>query len=557
MYNPKYVINRPLGDNEVIYPKMFYRDQSGDKEVPIKLVRLTQPIPKNNFDLLHVEDFRRKFVYWTDDNVDDIIDNLSKPNSNQIYFITDRSRPMINPFESDINCEKRKNKEDFDYYNFYNCHPYKYVYLLEFREASETNNFLASHVFINYILPTFEEYNPYEYILYITILGRTMNFFNMKVSSALLYYICEKLIENFKPIIKQAFTTFSQETLNIINGPYKIILNSMNYKYLNLYCETEPELYNIIIPDINYIWFNFIDHNNTSFKCSDVKIQMCIKEEYIYWVVNKLLLNLDRLIYNNVYAFKFFVQIDKYLGNYATKFPSFETNLVNEQFEKYIFQGKEYKREIKTPPNVVFYLSNNVNIKNVIDLLNALFPNSQSLNHKIISNRQMPRHNFRLTENICLSIDGDNQNKNEYSKLNLTYIDDNIPSEYTEIINIAKRYVLNQEQCNLFNKYTNNISGHDLLKYEDGQCSINNILSYKGIIGNKRSFFNLFQQLNLLDYYEKEYNSTEFNMFKQNVIETSPTQPLSAGYRINKNKKLSKRLSDKQKKYMSKKYKKQ
>jgi hypothetical protein len=48
-------------------------------------------------------------------------------------------------------------------------------------------------------------------------------------------------------------------------------------------------------------------------------------------------------------------------------------------------------------------------------------------------------------------------------------------------------------------------------------------------------------------------------MFKQNVIETSPTKPLSAGYKINKinkNKKLSKRLSDKQKKYMSKKHKK-
>jgi hypothetical protein len=149
-----------------------------------------------------------------------------------------------------------------------------------------------------------------------------------------------------------------------------------------------------------------------------------------------------------------------------------------------------------------------------------------------------------------VSIGGDNEYKNDYSKLNLTYIDDNIPSEYKEIIDIANTYVLTEEQCNLFNKYSDTISGHDLLTYENGECSINNILSYKGIIFNKQSFYNVFQELNLSDYYEQFYNNPDFILFKKNIKETNPLKPLSAGYKLIK--KISKRLSNKRKRRASK-----
>jgi hypothetical protein len=556
MYNPKYIINRSLDNNEIQYPPMHYNG----KEVSIKLLRLTQVFPIDLFSQFDEHDINRRIVYWTNDNVDDILFNLSKPKSRDMYYTYDtrpRPNPFVNPFESNINCEKRKIETDhFDHYNFYNCHPYKYVYLLEFDNTVDTNNFLDEHLDVNITLPHLEEYNPYEFIYIITILGRRMNFFNMHISSTITYRIYDKLIENFKPIINDAFTRFSEETLTLLNRPHKHIYNTNLYNYL--YSDSAPNLCYNLFGDHNYIWLGLMD--NSKIKLSDVKIQLIIKEEYIFWVIHKLLINLDRIISNNIVAFKFFFQNGKYLGNYASKFPN-EPDTVTSQFENYMFNGKEYKREIVSPPTVVFYIANGVNIKNIIDLLYELLPDSENLNHKKISNGVMPRFNFRVTENICISVGGDNQNKNNIRQaaFHQIYNDTNIPSEYTEIINIAKRYVLNQEQCNLFNKYTNNISGHDLLKYEDGQCSVNNILSYKGIIGNKGSFLNVFQQLNLLDYYEKLYNTPEFNMFKQNVIETSPTKPLSAGYKINKinkNKKLSKRLSDKQKKYMSKKHKK-
>jgi hypothetical protein len=550
MYNPQYVINKPLGNKQITYPTMLYNS----KEVPIKLVRLTQAMPMRDFIRFRNSafDVMGSSVYWTNDNVDDILLNLSKPLTKEIYTIVEYSMSSpqkINPFESDINCEK-KDTTDFDYYNFYNCHPYKYVYLLEFRDNNKTNIFLRKYVDINYILPVFEEYNPYEFIFYITILGRRMNFFNMKVSTTLLYYICDKLIENFKPIIKEAFTRFSEKTLNIIQGPYTII--NPNHLTDYLYSEKQPRLFYNMLGDSNYIWFGFINHTDKRFKKSDVKIQMCIKEEYIYWVVNKLLINLDKVISNNIFAFKFFIHDDKYLASYAFKFPSFETNFVDERFEKYIFEGKEYKREIKTSPNLVFYLSNDVNVKDVIDALYELFPDTEKLNYKKISNGFIPRHNFRLTQNICISIGGDNQYKNDYSKLNETYIDENIPIEYKEIIDIANTYVLTEEQCDLFNEYTNTISGHDLLTYENGECGINNILSYKGIINNKRSFNNVFQELNLLDYYEQFYNNPNFILFKKNIKEKSPLKPLSAGYKLKTNKKISKRLTNKRKKRTSK-----
>jgi len=546
MYNPKYVINKSLGNKQITYPTMIYNM----KEVPIKLIRLMQAMPIREFLRFHNLDIIGRTIYWTNDNVDDITLNLSKPLTKESYTIVDIRRinpPMINPFESDINCEKKKDTEDFDYYNFYNCHPYKYVYLLEFRDNNKTNIFLKKHVDIDYILPFFQENNPYEFIFYIIILGRRMNFFNMKVSTTLLYYICDKLIEYFKPIIKQAFTRFSVETLNIIQGAYAIKNSINSYLY-----GISPDLYYNIVGDSSYIWFNFINYIDKSFKKSDIKIQMCIKEEYIYWVVNKLLINLDKIISNHIFAFKFFIHDDKYLASYAFKFPSFNTNLVDEQFEKYIFDGKEYKREIKNSPNFVFYLSSDVNVKNVIDALYMLFPDTADLNFKSISSGFIPRHNFRITENICMSIGGDNEYKNDYSKpyFKELYIDDNIPSEYREIIDIANKYVLSEEQCILFNKYTDTISGHHLLTYENGECSLNNILSYKGIIGNKRSFNNLFQEVNLLDYYEKFYNNSDFILLKKNIIETNPLKPISAGYKLIK--KISKRLYNKHKKSVSK-----
>jgi len=107
MYNPKYVINKSLGNKQITYPTMIYNM----KEVPIKLIRLMQAMPIREFLRFHNLDIIGRTIYWTNDNVDDITLNLSKPLTKESYTIVDIRRinpPMINPFESDINCEKKK-----------------------------------------------------------------------------------------------------------------------------------------------------------------------------------------------------------------------------------------------------------------------------------------------------------------------------------------------------------------------------------------------------------------------------------------------------------------
>jgi len=546
MLNHKYVINAPLDNKEINYPPMYYNE----KEVPIRLVRLTNSLSTQAWYRTQPIDISRKIIYWTDDNIDYIINNLSKPKSREIYFrynFIARALPFINPFESDSNCEKIKVESDnFEHYNYFNCYGYKYVYLLEFANMNDTQRFLDSYVDVNYTLPIFVLNNPFEFIYYITILGRRMNFFNMQISNTLTHHIYTKLIDNFKLLLNQAYTTFSQETLTILNGPYKFIVSERD-KFIHLYNDTSPGLCYLLLGDLDYMWFGFIDHG--LIELSHIKIQMNIKEEYLFWLVNKLIINLDRVISNNIVAFKFFHQNTKYIGNFSGKFPN-EPNTVTSQFENYMYNGKQYKRERFYAPNVAFYLANTANIKNVIDLLYELFPNNEGLNHKIISNGIIPRGNFRVSENIFISIGGDNQNKNDISKPIFadTYIDANIPSEYKDIIHLTETYILTSEQCSIINKYTYNISGHDLLKYEHGKSGLNNILSYKGIIGNKGSFNNIFHELNLFDYYDRLFNSREFESFKENIMQTNPKK-LSAGYKI---KKISKRTR-KQKKRISRK----
>jgi hypothetical protein len=173
--------------------------------------------------------------------------------------------------------------------------------------------------------------------------------------------------------------------------------------------------------------------------------------------------------------------------------------ITNDNVEKYTYLDKEYRREYLQPPNVVLYLNSDIDIKKLIDFLVELFPNSSDLNGKIITiPDKIPRFNIRINDIVCFSVDGHNQDKNK----NLEgFIDENIPKEYKQIIDLATNYNLSRDQCNLLNNYSTYLTGHHLLDFVDGRCIVNNILSYKGIIGNKGSFYNVFKELNLLEYY--------------------------------------------------------
>ena len=120
-----------------------------------------------------------------------------------------------------------------------------------------------------------------------------------------------------------------------------------------------------------------------------------------------------------------------------------------------------------------------------------MFPDNLDISNGI------PRFNIRINNNIFFSLDGDNEFKFDRELL----IDKKIPYEYQTIINICNSHLLTEEQCNKLNEYSEYLSGHSLLKFHDGNCIQNNILSYLILLpSNYNSFHELFIDDNLFDY---------------------------------------------------------
>lgn len=453
-----YVINNIMDEVNNDYPDMFFNEI----RIPIKIIRL-----KN-----HTLSYGKYEIYWTNDDKD-----LYKKISLKGYeFLGNSDR---NPENIDNFCQRTSKYYDpkLGHYK-YMCYPYKKVYFI-----NPENSFMLNSIFDNHMqtditdLPEIEDSNPYEYNYYITMFGRRMNYFNMFVS----FNIWKYKIEN--SLIK---------LLSSLQTKYNL---SHRYKYA-------------VLQTGDFIILTSGIYSNSE---NSIKIQFVINEIYIFWVVNKLVKNIDKLHELGIYEFKFMYNYGK-LKFASTLFEMFPANdlisdskklymeeITIDNIEKYTYLDKQYRREYLEPPNVVLYLNRDIDIKKLIDFLVELFPNSSHLNGKMITiPDKIPRFNIRINDVVCFSIDGHNQDKNK----NLDgFIDENIPSEYKEIIELSKNYNLSKDQCILLNNYSKYLSGHHLLDFVDGQCIVNNILSYKGIIGNKGSFYNVFKELNLLEYY--------------------------------------------------------
>jgi hypothetical protein len=453
-----YVINNIMEEINDDYPDMFFNDI----KIPIKIIRLkNQTLSYGKYE-----------IYWTNDDSD-----LNKKISLKGYeFLGNSDR---HPENIDNFCQRTS-----QYYNpelghyKYMCYPYKKVYFINPEKSTILNSIFDNDIQTDITdLPEIEDNNPYEYNYYITMFGRRMNYFNMFVSLNIWKYKIENSLIKLLSSLQTKYNLSHMYKYGLFKTGDFIILTS------GIYSNTQ----------------------------NSIKIQFVINEIYIFWVVNKLVKNIDKLHELGIYEFKFMYNYGK-LKFASTLFEMFPGNdlisdskklymeeITNDNVEKYTYLDKEYRREYLQPPNVVLYLNSDIDIKKLIDFLVELFPNSSDLNGKIITiPDKIPRFNIRINDIVCFSVDGHNQDKNK----NLEgFIDENIPKEYKQIIDLATNYNLSRDQCNLLNNYSTYLTGHHLLDFVDGRCIVNNILSYKGIIGNKGSFYNVFKELNLLEYY--------------------------------------------------------
>jgi hypothetical protein len=431
-YKNKYIQNKfNLLIGSTKYSKQYKLEEEGEipelkfNEVDIRNnIIISMQIPKN-FSL-----------FWTDDNEKSIEKyyNPNKKNCNDVDF-------------------KDISDEEYSKNNYlFNCFKYRRGYKIIFNTWENLDNFLKSIVSI-VETPQFEETKPYPFIYYVKILGKDFNSFNVFFSYHLQYKIfnsiilwCDNLLKKYKKesyyfIENQADTTY----------PYTQIISK---------CEpTDP--YDEII-------------DNT-----DIKLQMCIKDEYLFWVIENLSKNLDELRLYGLNSFKFFTPSNYKHKKSANYFPNHENN---ERIDSYFINCKEYKRELLTSPNIVFYLSAYIdpqNINKLINKLKSLFPDNLDITNGF------PRFNIRLTKNIFFSVGGDNN-----PKFSLRSVDkDNIPLEYKYILDIYDKVDINE--CKKLNDYSKNLTDHDILILNDGKYIPNNITSYYYIIKtySSRDFF--------------------------------------------------------------------
>jgi hypothetical protein len=193
---------------------------------------------------------------------------------------------------------------------------------------------------------------------------------------------------------------------------------------------------------------------------------------------------------------------EKKLFKYEELYPNFkdkfEKEFIDSNFEEYNFKDNVYKRELLNPPNIVFYLK--ISIINYTQpgalslLLNKLiqmFPDESPISYGV------PRFNIRANKNVCFSVGGNNESKFDKELVN----DKIIPLEYQTIINIANDFDLTRNQYEKLNEYSINISGHSVLKHEQGRYIPNNILSYRNLLTTQyKSFEELFNDGLLFNY---------------------------------------------------------
>ena len=275
---------------------------------------------------------------------------------------------------------------------------------------------------------------PYKYVHYTNIYGRRMNLFNM--------YLCYLLTER----LEQAYQNW---IVRRFDEPIKRNNKTLGQITTMIQRPVRPSL-------------------------SNVKLQMCIKPEYFFWVIETLYRNVSTLDELGVLNFKIcFLHGEFELTSLMEMFPFFEDG---DDIPTYTIPGDPtiYKRELLTQSNIIIYLKQQP-ISDLIHYLIHLFPDKYKLSYGI------SRFNIRLSENVSFSVGGNNEDK-------YNHIGGSIPQEYAELL-----------EDNTGNSISERLTGHTLIHHGEP----NPIRSYYRIIETP-SFRESFEMAGLMEFYPFE-----------------------------------------------------
>jgi len=217
------------------------------------------------------------------------------------------------------------------------------------------------------------------------------------------------------------------------------------------------------------------------------KIQLSFHLKYLFWVVEKLIANLEKFKIDSKYVFSRF----KILGNFYHFNHALEKSSYYPLGEK-IYQDPDGKKfYLGQPPsspnpskfiyesdiyqaNLVFYIplvesssdsdydNNKQIITHITHTLIELFPDSLN-----IANNRFPRFNFKANNTVYFSFgDGDYKEKNSFAY------------RFMSVDDIFKcKNKSNETDCNELNILPLELFGKSLCKFENDTCFPNNIMS--------------------------------------------------------------------------------
>jgi hypothetical protein len=296
---------------------------------------------------------------------------------------------------------------------------------------------------------------PYTFTHFGNFFGRKMNLFKMILSTRLFELLQTKNKEWLNHIPLSTSTSFTLER--------KMMHQNIPGQLITPVLKSSLKGY---------------DTDNDEFK-----IQIFAKDEYVYWMVETLLLNFQRLVDVGLKRFKYMFLIgENNLFSITEIFPDILISGINNPIEHYTHKGIQFKTELLNMPNIVLYTRNQDNYTDLMHVLCELFPNKFPLSKGI------SRFNMRINDNVTFSICGNNENK-------FIKNSDVIPAEYKLIINKVR---LNPERCDELIPYSKMVTGNTLL---NDDCTVNKILSYNNTVSIFPSFKAIYTQYGLMEYY--------------------------------------------------------
>ena len=375
---------------------------------PMLLISASNPINATGKDILV-----QQTTFRTDGSSRTDPRDRARPIADEFYWTND-APDSLDKYGWSWSTKSECNINEQDGFYTYKCSFLKLCYFVHPTYYNLYRDYIQSQFIFTINTPLYTE-TPYVYVHHCSILGRDMNTFNMYLS----FRLVEQLERDIIQWTRDIGHTFIRNAIPGGLGPSQLI-------------------------------------TNISYETNAIKLQMCVKQEYLYWTIETLVRNLKNLKRLGIQAFKFlFLMGESKLLKIAEVYPSITPE--NPNVSTYTVNDIHYKRELLNAPDIVFYLNEKLDLKTLIDELCRLFPNEYPIS------RGIPRFNIRLNNNVCFSVGGHNQLKFD-SEL------PTIPLEY--------KHILESRNCD-YNRLSQYLTGHDLLN-ED--CTPNAILSYTKLI---------------------------------------------------------------------------